>query len=586
MTGVTVKGKVAVLVGPPLPQLVRQDEVAAGLEFRFLDQAGVVAVGGVVPAAVGALHRVVPAAPIGHIGDIGGARRGIKGIVTVLDVDCAVALLPDLYRLDLGHPLVFADGVHGRLVAVSLSALGFIVGRTHNNVIADAEISRLGGGQQDALDAALADGRRILQVLRAVPLDRAAVALDAVLEPDHGQLPFQQVSARARVLTAALAPQRYVVVVGAVVDRGQAGAAPDGAVVLQARAVFGVGHVRVDVVLTVGALGPGLPALGGVALHLEVTVAAFVPLPGVGVFLEHPHQMPPIVRAAGADHIQGVDELAGVDSVGAVGVFLGRDLAAPKLCQVCKVVPLGLGLGGGLTDKAHAVVGLFAGGALTGRKQRQLDAVDAVIVEDVAKPAGQHTVIAALALHPLAVPPVHKELVQLGLGSALVGEDVVQGVNLSVADISGRPLWPSVSFVTLGSLRTGVARVTLRPLRTGVTRVTLRPLRTGVTRVTLRPLRTGVARVTLRPLRTGVARVALRARVTLLCKLRPALRVRSRLYPAHRLIADPASTVHTHNVDFGILVCVVIFAPGHRCDLANFCFRHLRSPPNSLLRLR
>src|SRR5699024_4903776 len=108
-------------------------------------------------------------------------------------------------------------------------------------------------------------------------------------------------------------------------------AAPDGAVVLQARAVFGVGHVRVDVVLPVGALGPGLPALGGVALHLKVAVAVLVPLAGVGVFLEHPDKVLPVVRAAGADHVQGVDKLAGVDGVGAVGVLFGRDFAAPKL---------------------------------------------------------------------------------------------------------------------------------------------------------------------------------------------------------------------------------------------------------------
>ena len=127
--------------------------------------------------------------------------------------------------------------------------------------------------------------------------------------------------------------------------------------------------------------------------------------------------------------------------MGAVGVFLGRDLAAPKLCQVCKVVLLGLGLGGGLTDKSHAVVGQLAGGALTGRKQRQLDAVDAVIVEDVAKPAGQHGVIAALALHPLTVPPVHKELIQLGLGSAFIGQQVIDGVDLGrVGGRAGRAL--------------------------------------------------------------------------------------------------------------------------------------------------
>src|SRR5699024_6641096 len=100
-------------------------------------------------------------------------------------------------------------------------------------------------------------------------------------------------------------------------------------------------------------------------------------------------QMLPVVRAAGAHHVQGVDKLAGVDGVGAVGVLFGRDFATPKLRQVGEVVPLGLGLGGRLADKAHTVVGQLAGGALTGRKQRQLDAVDAVIVQDVAKPPGQ-----------------------------------------------------------------------------------------------------------------------------------------------------------------------------------------------------
>src|SRR5699024_10058858 len=99
----------------------------------------------------------------------------------------------------------------------------------------------------------------------------------------------QQVAGGPGVLAAALPPEGHIVVVAGVVDRGQAGAAPDAAVVLQARAVLGVGHVGIDVLLPVGALGPGLPALGGVALHLKVAVAALVPLPGVGVFLEHPH---------------------------------------------------------------------------------------------------------------------------------------------------------------------------------------------------------------------------------------------------------------------------------------------------------
>src|SRR5699024_6596891 len=299
----------------------------------------------------------------------------------------------------------------------------------------------LGGGQQDPLDAALADGRRILEVLRAVPLDGARVALDSVFQPDHGQLPLEQIARRPGILAAALAPQRHVVVVGAVVDRRQAGAAADGAVGFQPRAVLGVCHVGIDVLLPVGALGPGLPALGGVALHLKVAVAVLVPLAGVGVFLEHPDKVLPVVRAAGADHVQGVDKLTGIDGVGAVGVFLGRDLAAPKLCQVCKVVLLGLGLGGGLTDKAHAVVGFLPRGAAAGCKEGRLEAVDPVVVEDVAKPPGQHTVIAALALHPLAVPPGHKELVQLGLGGALVGEDVVDRVDLGrVGGCAGRAL--------------------------------------------------------------------------------------------------------------------------------------------------
>src|SRR5699024_10381731 len=137
VAGVAVKRKVAVLIGAPLPQLIRQNQIAAILELGFLHQSGVVAIGGVVAAAVVALHRVVPSAPIGHIGDIGGAGRGVEGVLPVLDVNRAVVLLPDPYRFNLGHQFVFTDGVHRRLVAVSLSALGFIVGRTHNNVIAD-----------------------------------------------------------------------------------------------------------------------------------------------------------------------------------------------------------------------------------------------------------------------------------------------------------------------------------------------------------------------------------------------------------------------------------------------------------------
>src|SRR5699024_7262954 len=145
------------------------------------------------------------------------------GVVTVLDVDRAVALLLDLHRLDLGHPLVFADGVHGRLVAVLVVAAAR---HAHDDVVPDAEVGRLGRGQQDALDAALADGRRILQVLRAVPLDRAAVALDSVFQPDHGQLPLEQIARRPGILAATLPPEGHSVVEAGVAHRGHAGAAP------------------------------------------------------------------------------------------------------------------------------------------------------------------------------------------------------------------------------------------------------------------------------------------------------------------------------------------------------------------------
>ena len=158
------------------------------------------------------------------------------------------------------------------------------------------------------------------------------------------------------------------------------------------------------------------------------------------------------------------------------------------------------------------------------------------------------------------------------------------GRNAGGSGVAFGSLRSGVARVAFGSLRSGVARVTFRPLRAGVARVTFRPLRAGVARVTFRPLRAGVARVALGSLRTGFAGVTFRTRVSLLCKLRPAVRIRSRLYPAHRLLADPAFPVHAYDVKFVVLGCFAVFTLGHRCNLSNFCFSHLHSPPNNLLR--
>ena len=324
------------------------------MELGALYQPRFFSCGGAVPAAVIALHRIVPTAPVRHSGDV-----GVGGYVKWrLCVQVYSFISSAIYRYicDTLNAHVFGQLVHTGCTAIGTGARP---GIAHNDAAADKEIFRLRGGQQHAGYTGLSCGSLILVIVRRAAFNRAGVALARVLQPDHGKLPLDQVAARAAVLRPAGAPFGDVCVMAAVIERRQARAAGDVTVGIQPRCIGRVADVGVDFARAVSALRPCVIACGGAALHFEVAVTILVPLAGVCIFLQRPAQV-----CAAAYLVIAVDKLDGIDGVAAVCGLLGGHKDAPKLRQVRKVVLFCCCLGAWGTGKPRAVVRQLADGRL------------------------------------------------------------------------------------------------------------------------------------------------------------------------------------------------------------------------------
>ena len=107
VAGIQVKGIISVSIFAPLHELIREDQIRAILELRALDKARFLATCRAVSTAIIALHSIVPAAPIGHRGDVGDARFGVKGGVR-LDVDRLVGRAVDGDVRDAGNVVCFS----------------------------------------------------------------------------------------------------------------------------------------------------------------------------------------------------------------------------------------------------------------------------------------------------------------------------------------------------------------------------------------------------------------------------------------------------------------------------------------------
>ena len=113
----------------------------------------------------------------------------------------------------------------------------------------------------------------------------------------------------------------------------------------------------------------------------------------------------------------------------AVRIFLGGNFQCPELRQFGEVVTVGRSLGAGRADKADAVIGCLADGALTGSKQRFFRAMHAVVVQHCTEPAPAQFIARRHALLPADVPPVHEECVDFLNAFSRANEAAIKAVN-------------------------------------------------------------------------------------------------------------------------------------------------------------
>ena len=420
MAGIQVKGIISVSIFAPLHELIREDQIRAILELRALDKARFLATCRAVSAAIIALHSIVPAAPIGHRGDVGDARFGVKGGVR-LDVDRLVGRAVDGDVRDAGNAFVFRQLVHAGNTAIRARACSLIA---DNDARPNEQVGGLCCRQKDALHAGFSDRHRVLVAVPGAALNRTTVTLAGVFQPDHGKLPFEQSAGCARILCAALAPQAHIVAVAGIVDGRAATAAADEAVAVKSGSILRVCNVAVDSAVFIRTLRPRFIPGAGVAAHFEIAITALIPFFRVGILLQYPAQV-----LAPAHIVIAIDELDGIDRVRAVRIFLGGNFQRPELRQFGEVVTVGRSLGAGRADKADAVIGCLADGALAGSKQRFFRAMHAVVVQNCAEPAPAQFIARRHALLPADVPPVHEECVDFLNAFGRANEAAIKAVN-------------------------------------------------------------------------------------------------------------------------------------------------------------
>ena len=419
MTGVDVKGVIAVVILAPLPQFVRHDQVCTVLELRLLDQAGFLAVGVVGAGAIVAAHAVVIAAAIRHSGQHRLPLDHIPGI-SGINVDCFVARSVHVDVFNAGNAGFGLDVMQGGIVTVGRALR---VG-ANGNVGINKQVCGLLGRHREVVHALCVNGGSVLVVVGSAALNGAAVALACILQLDHALLPFQQVAGCTSVLAATGTPQLHQLGVALVVHRCQTRVTADLAVILHTGEILRVCNVRIGLAGTVGALRPLLVTAGRVATHTQDAVAALVALTHIGILLQHPDQM-----IGTAHKIVVVDVLASVDRVAAVLVLFCRHFHAPELRQTGKIILAGFCGGRRSAGQAHAVVGQLTDCSIGCAEQRELYAMHTAVVQHTAEPTFQHPVIGAGIRIPVRRPPVYEQHVHFPCRGHFLSQRVIVPVD-------------------------------------------------------------------------------------------------------------------------------------------------------------
>ena len=419
MTGVDVKGVIAVVILAPLPQFVRHDQVCAVLELRLLDQARFLAVGVVGAGAIVAAHAVVITAAIRHSGQHRLPLDHIPGIAGI-NVDCFVSRSVHVDVFNAGNAGFGLDVMQGGIITVGRA---LCVG-ANGNVGINKQVCGLLGRHREVVHALCINGGSVLVAVGSAALNGAAVALACILQLDHALLPFQQVSGCTGVLATTSTPQLHQLGVALVVHRCQTRVTADLAVILHTGEILRICNVRIGLAGTVSALRPLFITAGRVAAHTQDAVAALVALTHIGILLQHPDQM-----IGTAHKVVIVDVLASVDRVAAVLVLFRRHFHAPELRQTGKIILAGFCGGRRGAGQAHAVVCQFANRSIGCAEQRELYAMHAAVVQHIAEPTFQHPVIGAGVRIPVRCPPVYEQHVHFPCRGHFLSQRVIVPVD-------------------------------------------------------------------------------------------------------------------------------------------------------------
>ena len=225
-----------------LGQLIGADRIRARLALQQLEDVGFLAGRAAGGAAVRALDVVAAAAVPGHGRNYGLVLFRVercRGVQVQRLVGCAVH----------GHVLN-AQNTH--LVSFGTHRGNAAIRRGSRPDVADGhgaayQIARgVGGGHKYAGHASFGHGGLVLVIVAAAPLQRAGVALFAVLSPEHAHTERQIAAADTAVVRAALLPLGALAVHADKVYNCQAGRAGELSVRATARHVFSVDHKRAE----------------------------------------------------------------------------------------------------------------------------------------------------------------------------------------------------------------------------------------------------------------------------------------------------------------------------------------------------
>ena len=374
-----------------LGQLVGADCIRARLALQQLDNKRLLAGRAAGGAAVRALHIVAAAAVPGHGRNNGFVFLGVERCRGV-QVQRFVGRAVHGHVLNTQNARLVGFGAHRGNAAIRRGSRPHI---TDGHGAAHQVGGGVGGGHKYAGRASFGHGGLVLVIVAAAPLQRAGVALFAVLSPEHAHAERQIAAANTAVVRAALLPLGALRIHAYKVYDCQAGRAGELSVRATARHVFSVDHKRAEAAVHRHALRQRLVGvcvcqeIGGRSAVIVIIIIIVGSVAHPACFLGDTHHS----ELAGQQRltIHAVDARHGLDDgflvLDLVGHFYGPERAAREIgVNGCGGVRAGLcraQVGGRLDQFA---VRRGAGGELI-----QLCAVGVVIPQQ-GKPAAQDRV--------------------------------------------------------------------------------------------------------------------------------------------------------------------------------------------------